>query len=89
MDDVLNLFKYKVTAKIIRDKEAYLLHERLKDVKYLGELDLDTQAIEHTSTLKMYFIKNRTQHSSRQTNIYWFIPLTLIHALIQLQHSMD
>ena len=58
-DDVLNLFKYKVVIKIIRDNEAYLLHELLKDVKYLSaEQDLHTPAIEHTSTLKMYLIKN-------------------------------
>ena len=53
-DDVLNLFKYKVTIKIIRDKEAYLFHELLKDVKYLSAgQDFDTPAIEHTSTLRI------------------------------------
>ena len=29
-EDVLELFKYRIKTKIIRDKEAYLLHNCLK-----------------------------------------------------------
>ena len=58
-DDVLKLFKYKVKIKIVRDKEAYILHELLNDVKYLSaEQELGVPAIEHTSTLKMYLVKH-------------------------------
>ena len=57
-DDVLELFMYKVKVKIVRDKEAYLLHELLNDVKCLSaEQELDVPAIEHTSTLKVYLSK--------------------------------
>ena len=58
IDDVLELFRYKVKTKIVRDKEAYLLHELLNGVKYLSpEQELDVPAIEHTITLKVYLVK--------------------------------
>ena len=57
-EDVLDLFKYQIKTKIIRDKEAYLLHELLKDVKYLSEEhDLETPVIEHTRSLKRYLVQ--------------------------------
>ena len=55
---VLDLFKYRIKTKIIKDKEAYLLHELLKDVKYLSEeYDFETPVIEHTSSLKRYLVQ--------------------------------
>ena len=43
----------------IYEKKISDVSSPLKDVKYLSaEQDLDTPAIEHTSTLKMYLIKN-------------------------------
>ena len=57
-DDVLDLFKYRIKTKIIRDKKAYLLHELLKDIIYLSEEhDLETSAIAHTSSLKRYLVE--------------------------------
>ena len=34
--DYLDIFKYRIKTKIIRDKEAYLLHKLLKDIKFLS-----------------------------------------------------
>ena len=54
-EDVLDLFKYRITTKTKKDKEAYLLHELLKGIKYLSEEhDCKTPFIEHTSSLKRY-----------------------------------
>ena len=56
--DVLDLFKYPIKTKIIRDKEDYLLHKLFKDVKYLSdEHDLETPVIEHTSSLTRYLVQ--------------------------------
>ena len=51
-------FDYKTQTKIVRDKEAYLLHELLKDAKHLSaEQDLETSVILHTSSLKIHLLK--------------------------------
>ena len=43
---------------MITGKEAYLIHELLKDVKYLSEeQDFETPFIEHTSSLKRYLVQ--------------------------------
>ena len=56
-EDVLDLFKYWIKTKNKRDKEAYLLHELLKDIKYLSkEHDCEIPVIEHTSSLKRYLV---------------------------------
>ena len=56
-EDVLDLFKYWIKTKNKRDKEVYLLHELLKDIKYLSkEHDFETPVIEHTSSLKRYLV---------------------------------
>ena len=52
-EDVLDLFKYRIKTKIVIDKEAHLLHELLKGIKYLsGTLDNETPVVWHTSSLK-------------------------------------
>ena len=59
IDDVLYLFNYKIRTRIIRDKEAYLLHELLKDiVQWSTEHGLEEAAIEHTVGLKRYLTNN-------------------------------
>ena len=56
--DVLDLFKYRIKTKITKDKEAYSLHELLKDVKYLSDKhDFETPVIEHTNSLKRYLVQ--------------------------------
>ena len=53
-EDVLYLFEYRIKTKIIRDKEVYLLHELLKNVKHLSEENyLETLVIEHTSSVTL------------------------------------
>ena len=50
--------KYRIKTKTISDKEAYLLHELLKDIKYSSEKhDLETPIIEQTSSLKRYLVQ--------------------------------
>ena len=57
-EDVLDLFKYKIKTKIIRDKGAYFLHELLKDLKFLStEEGLESPKIEHTVALKRFLIR--------------------------------
>ena len=59
IEDFLNLFMYKVTIKLVRDKAAYLLHELLRDIKYLNtEHELETLAAKHASSLKRYLMKH-------------------------------
>ena len=56
--DVLQLFEYKIRTKIVRDKEAYLLHELLTDVsEWSNEHGLDRPVIEHTVELKREILK--------------------------------
>ena len=58
IEDVLDLFKYHIKTKTICDKEAYLLHELLKDIKYTNEKhDLETPIIEHASSLKRFSVQ--------------------------------
>ena len=54
----MDLFKYHIKTKTICDKEAYLLHELLKDIKYTNEKhDLETPIIEHASSLKRFSVQ--------------------------------
>ena len=54
----MDLFKYQIKTKTICDKEAYLLHELLKDIKYTSEKhDLETPIIEHASSLKRFLVQ--------------------------------
>ena len=56
--DVVDLFKYRIKTKTKRDEEAYLLHELVKDIKYLiKEHDRETSVIEYTSSLKRYLVE--------------------------------
>ena len=58
MKPVLDLFKYQIKTKIIKEKEAYLSHILLKDIKYLSEEHtLETAVIEHISLLKRYLVQ--------------------------------
>ena len=64
-ENMLDLFKYRIKTTIIRDKEAYLLHELLKDVKFLSEEHgLETPVIEHTSSLKPYLVQEYSNGSA-------------------------
>ena len=89
-EDVLDLFKYQIKTKTICDKEAYLLHELLKDIKYTSENhDLETPIIEHASSLKRFLVQeySTTLHSSHPENIFLFILSISTHAHL-LQHFM-
>ena len=53
--DILSLFKYKIRTKIIRDKEAFLLHELLIDVSSIStEQELSDSPIRETRTLRRF-----------------------------------
>ena len=57
--DVLDLFLYNIKTKIVRDKEAYLLHELLNDVRCISEdHELEPPAIDNTKELKRFIIKH-------------------------------
>ena len=57
-EDILDLFEYRIKTKIIKGKEAYLLHELLNDIKYLSvQQDPENSAIKHISSLKQYLIR--------------------------------
>ena len=54
----MSLFEYKIRTKIVRDKEAYLLHELLKDVsEFSTEQGLEEPVIQHTVELKRQLLK--------------------------------
>ena len=56
--DEMSLFEFKVRTKIVRDREAYLLHELLNDVAELSsEQGLEKPVIENTKELKRQLIK--------------------------------
>ena len=58
-DDVLLLFKFKLRTKIIRDHEAFLLHELLRDIASIStEQGLEDPPIHETSTLRRFIEKN-------------------------------
>ena len=58
-DDVLLLFKFKLRRKIIRDHEAFLLHELLRDIASIStEQGLEDPPIHETSTLRRFTEKN-------------------------------
>ena len=58
-EDILTLFRYKVRTRIVRDKEAYFLHELLKDVEYYSSAQNVTPAvITHSGALKQHIIAN-------------------------------
>ena len=57
--DALAAFLYRVKTKILRDKQAYLLNELLKDIEILSEEEgLNNPAITNTRTLKRYIIEH-------------------------------
>ena len=57
-NDVLETFLYKVKTQIIRDKNAFLLNELLRDVERLSEeLGLETPALTDTRSLKRFLLK--------------------------------
>ena len=54
----MSLFEYKIRTKIVRDKEAFLLHELWKDVAVLSsEQGLEKTVIENTKELKRQLLK--------------------------------
>ena len=58
-EDVLDLFLYNIKTKIVRDKEANLLHELLNDVRCISEdHELEPPAIDNTKQLKRFIIKH-------------------------------
>ena len=55
---VLDLSEYRIKTKTKRDKEVYLLHELLKDIKHLSkEHEREFPVIENTSSLKRYLVQ--------------------------------
>ena len=61
-NDVLEEFKFKLRTKIIRDREAFLLHELLHDIRAISdEQGLEGPPIQETKTLRR-FIEINFEH---------------------------
>ncbi len=59
VNDVLNIFLYRLKKKIIRDKHAYFLSELLKDIEILSDDEgLESPAFSNTRSLKRYITDN-------------------------------
>ena len=55
-EDVLELFKYRIKTKIIRDKEAYLLHNCLKMLNiWVTNMTLKLQLLNTKKFIKTIF----------------------------------
>ena len=57
-NSVLDLSEYRIKTKTKREKEVYLLHKLLKDIKHLSkEHEREFPVIENTSSLKRYLVQ--------------------------------